>query len=90
MGWIHFLYLSLSIGGDPRRLTFWNPMVNKICSRLLDWKSRLLSYGGRLVLLKYILTSLLVYALSFFRASSSIISSIEFLLIIFFFGARGR
>jgi mannosylglycoprotein endo-beta-mannosidase len=84
MGWIHFLYLGLPIGGDPRRLIFWNPVVNKICSRLSGWKSRLLSYRGRLVLLKYIITSLLVYALSFFRAPSGIISSIESLLIIFF------
>jgi len=58
--------------------------VNRIKSRLSGWNSRFhsvfLSFGGRLVLLKFDLTSLLVYTLSFFKASSSIISSIKSLL----------
>jgi hypothetical protein len=68
VGRIPFLYLGLPIGGDPRRLSFWDPVVNKIRTRLSGWNSRFLSFGGRLVLLKYVLTSLPVYALSFFRA----------------------
>jgi putative flippase GtrA len=48
--------------------------------------SRFLSFGGRLVLLKSVLTSLPVYALSFFKAPSGIISTIESLLIQFFWG----
>jgi len=74
---ILFLYLGLSIGGDPRRLAFWEPVLSTIKSKLSGWQSRFLSFGGRLVLLKYVLTSLPVYALSFFKAPSGIISSIE-------------
>jgi len=47
---------------------------------LSGWHSRFLSFGGRLILLKSVLTALPVYALSFFKASSGIISSIESLL----------
>ncbi|GAU30447.1 hypothetical protein TSUD_392600 [Trifolium subterraneum] len=36
----------------------------------LGWQSRFLSFGGRLVLLKSVLTSLPVYVLSFFKAPS--------------------
>jgi hypothetical protein len=57
------LYLSLPIGGDPRRLSFWDPMVNKIHICLSGWNSRFLSFGGRLVLLKSVMTSLSVYVL---------------------------
>jgi hypothetical protein len=57
-----------------------------IKSQLSSWKSKHLSFGGRLVLLKSILASLPVYALSFFKAPSGIISSIESLLIRFFWG----
>ncbi|GAU43220.1 hypothetical protein TSUD_241100 [Trifolium subterraneum] len=70
VGKIPFLYLGLPIGGDPRRLGFWEPVLARLQNRLSGWKSRFLSFGGRLVLLKSVLTSLPVYALSFFKAPS--------------------
>ena len=82
VGKISFLYLGLSIRGDPRKLAFWEPMVSTIKTRLSGWQSRFLSLRGRLVLLKSVLTLLPVYALSFFKAPSSIITFIES---IFFF-----
>jgi hypothetical protein len=75
------MYLGLPIGGDARRLSFWEPVVDRIKFRLSDWKSKNLSFGGRLILLKSVLSSLPVYALSFFRAPAGIISSIESILI---------
>jgi hypothetical protein len=84
VGNVPFLYLGLPIGGDSRRLGFWEPVVSCIRNRLSGWKSRFLSFGGRLVLLKSVLTSLPVYALSFFKAPAGTISSIESLLINFF------
>ncbi|GAU32228.1 hypothetical protein TSUD_53550 [Trifolium subterraneum] len=67
---IPFVYLGLPIGGDPRSLRFWEPVLTRLQNRLSGWKSRFLSFGGRLVLLKSVLTSLPVYALSFFKAPS--------------------
>ena len=86
IGSLPILYVGLPVGGDSRRLHFWNPVVNCIKSRLSRWKSKHLSFGARLVLLKSILTSLPVYALSFFKAPSGIIASIESFLIRFFLG----
>jgi len=77
VGKIPFLYLGLSIGGDPRKLAFWEPVIDTIKTRLAGWQSRFLSFGGHLILLKSVLTSLPVYALSFFKAPSGIISLIE-------------
>ncbi|MCH83870.1 cysteine-rich receptor-like protein kinase [Trifolium medium] len=68
VGKVSFLYLGHPIGGDPRRLGFWEPVVTRIKHRLFRWKSCFLSFGGRLILLKSVLTSLHVYALSFFKA----------------------
>ena len=84
VGKVPFVYLGLSIGGDPCRLAFWEPVLHTMKSRLSEWKSRFLYYRGRLTLLKSILTSLPVYALSFFKAPLGIISSIESLLNFFF------
>ncbi|GAU19481.1 hypothetical protein TSUD_77250 [Trifolium subterraneum] len=86
VGIIPFLYLGLPIGGDPRRLGFWEPVLARLKNRLSGWKSRFLSFGGRLVLLKSVLQSLPVYALSFFKAPTGIISSIESIFIKFFWG----
>ncbi|CAJ2630732.1 unnamed protein product [Trifolium pratense] len=86
VGKIPFLYLGLQIGGDPSRLSFWEPMLLRIKNKLAGWKSRFLSFGGRLVLLKSVLTSLPVYTLSFFKAPSGTISSIESIFIKFFWG----
>ncbi|GAU43919.1 hypothetical protein TSUD_28600 [Trifolium subterraneum] len=68
VGQIPFIYLGLPIGGNPRRHSLWIPLLEKIRKRLSGWKSHSLSMGGHLVLLKSVLSSLLVYFLSFFKA----------------------
>jgi len=77
VGYIPFLYLGMPIGGNARRLSFWDPLIGHITSRLSGWRSRFLSLGSRLVLLKSDLSSLPVHALSFFKAPLGIVSSIE-------------
>jgi len=76
-GSIPFLYLGLPICGDSRKLSFWKSVVDRIRARLSVWNNRFLSFGGRLVLLKSVLSSLPVYFLSFYKAPTGIISSIE-------------
>jgi len=39
VGRMPFLYLGLPIGGDPRRLLFWDHIVSRIKSRLSGWHS---------------------------------------------------
>ncbi|GAU46155.1 hypothetical protein TSUD_401590 [Trifolium subterraneum] len=67
-GQLPFLYLGLSIGGDPRKLNFWYPLVDRIRNRLSGWKCKNLSIGGRLILLKSVFSSIPIYYLSFFSA----------------------
>jgi hypothetical protein len=83
IGKTHFMCLGHPIDGDARRLSFWDPMFDRLKSRLYEWKNRNLSYGGHLILLKSVMSSLPVYAFSFFRTPSGIISSIESILINF-------
>ncbi|KEH18368.1 hypothetical protein MTR_3g056685 [Medicago truncatula] len=72
VGKVPFVYLWLPIGGNPHRLLFLKPVFNCIKTRLSVWQSWFPSIGGRLVLLKSVLTALPVYALSFFKAPSCI------------------
>jgi hypothetical protein len=83
-GRLPFLYLGLPISGDPRKLQFWYPLVERIRSRLSGWKCKKLSLGGQLVLLKSVLSSIPVYFLSFFIAPSCIISTLDSLFTNFF------
>ena len=39
-GHLPFLYLGLPIGGDPQKLQFWYPLVNRIHNRLSGWKCK--------------------------------------------------
>jgi hypothetical protein len=68
LGAFQFVYLGLPIGGDPRKLDFGRPILTCIISRLSNWKSKFPSFGGRLILLKSVLSSVQVYFLSFFKA----------------------
>ena len=86
VGMLPFVYLGLPIGGDACRLEFWQPVLNRIRTRLSSWNNKFLSFGGRLILLKSVLSSLPVYFLSFFKESTGIISSIESLFKRFFWG----
>jgi len=64
VGSIPFMYLGLSIGGNARRLSFWEPLLNRFKCRLSGWKLNHLSLDGRLILLKFVLSSRLRQILS--------------------------
>jgi hypothetical protein len=78
-GRLPFLYLGLPIGGDPRKLNFWYPLIDRVRKWLSGWKSNNLSIGGRLILHKYVIYALPVYFLSFFKAPLGIISYLDFI-----------
>ncbi|XP_058741002.1 uncharacterized protein LOC131613339 [Vicia villosa] len=69
-----FSFLGIPVGHNPRKLSTWSPLVQKIKRRLQGWKSRYLSLGGRITLLKAVLGSLAIFTLSFYRAPKKEIS----------------
>ena len=73
---ISFKYLGLEVGGNPRKKKFWEPVLNKLKTRLNIWKRRFLSMAGRICLIKSILTSVPLYYLSLFRAPVMVCRSI--------------
>ncbi|GAU35959.1 hypothetical protein TSUD_207630 [Trifolium subterraneum] len=52
VGKIPFFYLGLPIEGDSRRLSFWEPVLDRLKNKLFGWKNHFFSFGGCLVLLK--------------------------------------
>ncbi|GKD04387.1 putative RNA-directed DNA polymerase, eukaryota, reverse transcriptase zinc-binding domain protein [Tanacetum coccineum] len=79
-------YLGLSIGAKMSRCANWKKLIEKFQMRLSSWKSKTLSFGGRLTLVKSILGSLGVYYFSTFKAPSKVINTLEGIRRNFFWG----
>ncbi|GJR77131.1 putative RNA-directed DNA polymerase, partial [Tanacetum coccineum] len=79
-------YLGLPIGGNMARCANWSILVDKFQKMLSKWKSKSLSFGGRLTLVKSVLGSLGVYYFSTFKAPISIINKLECIRRKFFWG----
>jgi hypothetical protein len=86
VGSLPFLYLGLPVGANPRRVSTWEPVIDKVKKRLSRWRSKNLSMGGRLVLLRSVLSAIPVSYLSFFKAPSGIVSKLESLFKQFLWG----
>ncbi|XP_034926097.1 uncharacterized protein [Populus alba] len=76
-GHLPFKYLGLPIGANSCRLLMWNPIIQNISSRLVAWKGKLLSIGGRLCLIKSVLSNLPIYFLSLFPMPVAVSTAIE-------------
>ena len=64
---IPFTYLSLPIGGNQSRCSFWEPVLAKIRKKLSVWKGRNLSFAGRVCLIKSVINAIPLFFLSFFK-----------------------
>ncbi|GJV46146.1 RNA-directed DNA polymerase, eukaryota [Tanacetum coccineum] len=56
-----FYYLGVKIGDSSSKSCYWEDILAKISSRLSKWKLKTLSIGGRLTLLKSVLSSMPLY-----------------------------
>ncbi|GJS34885.1 putative RNA-directed DNA polymerase [Tanacetum coccineum] len=80
------VYLGLPIGVKMSRCHHWNKIVERFQKCLSKWKSKSLSFGRRLTLIKSVLGSLGVYYFSTFKAPKKIISTLETIRRKFFWG----
>lgn len=88
VGSASFRYLGLLVGANAKRLSTWGPVVDKVKESLFGWRSKSLSFGDRIVLLKAVFTALRIYYLSFFKAPEGIISQLEYLFKQFLWGGE--
>ncbi|XP_071728625.1 uncharacterized protein [Rutidosis leptorrhynchoides] len=87
-GKLPFIYLGLPIGAKMCKIDTWNPVIDKLKSKLSEWRMRTMSFGGRLVLIKSVLTSLPLYYFSLFRAPPCVIKILESVRRSFLWGVR--
>ncbi|XP_075669821.1 uncharacterized protein LOC142639546 [Castanea sativa] len=70
-------YLGMPLGASHNSPSIWNPILEKIERKLVEWKKLYLSKGGRLTLLKSTLSSLPTYFLLLFTIPTYVANRIE-------------
>lgn len=63
---LSFSYLGVTVGGKPKNESFWDPVIERICSKFATWRGFPIS-RGRTTLIQAVLSSILMYFLSIFR-----------------------
>jgi hypothetical protein len=71
-------YLGIPI--RYRRLTIveWKQVEERLQKRLSSWKGKLLSLGGRLVLINSVFASMVLYMISFFLIPKGVLHKIDY------------
>ena len=72
-----FTYLGVPLHHSKLRRVDIQPVVDKVIKRIAGWKGKLLSYGGKLTLLKSCLTSIPTYLMSIIKFPKWAIESIN-------------
>ncbi|KAK3226020.1 hypothetical protein Dsin_005882 [Dipteronia sinensis] len=65
-------YLSLPLGGRPSSRLFWKDLIQCIENRLAPWKKCFLNKGGRLVLIKAVMSNIPNCYMSIFKILISV------------------
>ncbi|GJR66845.1 RNA-directed DNA polymerase, eukaryota, reverse transcriptase zinc-binding domain protein [Tanacetum coccineum] len=81
-----FTYLGMPVGCNMKRIKFWEVIEEKLTKRLGNWNAKTLSFGGRLTLVKSVLSSLPLYYFSLFRALMGVLKKLESMRQRFFWG----
>lgn len=76
IGNLPFKSLGVQIGSSPRRLVIWMDLIDLVRNKLCSWKGKLLSLGGRVVLINAVLNTILIYTLSFCKAPKKVLKEI--------------
>ena len=77
VGSLPMKYLEMPLGTSFKTASIWNPILEKMEKKLSGWKRIYLSKGGRLMLLKSMLSSLPTYFLSLFTIPKSVAARME-------------
>lgn len=70
-------YLGIPLSSRAPSKADWLGVIHKIQSRIDEWHAKLLSRGGRLVLVNAVLTNLRLYYFSIFKTPKWVIKRIE-------------
>lgn len=68
--------MGLPVGANAKKMSTWEPMLDKLRVRLNSWGNKYASLGGRIVLLNSVLNSISIFYLSFFNIPAKVLKQI--------------
>jgi hypothetical protein len=77
LGALPFRYLGILMHHCKLRNADWGVIEDRFKRKLSTWKAKYLSYGGRLVLLNSVLSSLPLFMISFFEIPKGILKNLD-------------
>lgn len=89
VGLIPFMYLGLPVGANPKKLSTWEPVLERISAKFSSWRNRYISLGGRIVLLNSVLNSIPIFYLSYLKMPVRVIKKVEGIQRRFLWGGVG-
>ena len=85
-----FIYLGYFLKPSGYLVKDWYWLVSKFEKRISHWTNKLLSIGGRLVLIRSVLSSIPVFWLALFPIAFSILDKLRKLIFTFLWGSSSR
>nr|XP_027067822.1 uncharacterized protein LOC113693489 [Coffea arabica] len=83
-------YLGFPLYSGRGKAAYFGEVCQSVVARVMSWKSRLLSTGGKLVLIKHVLSAIPVHLLSAAVGFGSIFRQIEQVCARFLWGSSGQ
>eukprot|EP00253_Pinus_taeda_P006872 PITA_06872 len=78
--WDRFKYLGLPITNGPNRRSIWSDIICKIKAKIAAWGGYWLTKGGKVILIKSLLSTLPIYQTAFLLAPRNVMDQISKLL----------
>ena len=67
---------------------YFQPLIDKVASKLNGWKGRLLSSGGHLILVRHVLQVMPIYQFAVMNPPKVILKRLERMFVKFLWGAN--
>ena len=81
-----FMYLGVPLGSNMSRIDSWRDVLVKFKTKLTNWRVATMSVGGRLLLIKLVLSNLPTYYLSIYKMPVAVEKKLEAMQNNFFIG----
>lgn len=83
-------YLGVPIFAGRSKLVYFENLIDKVRRRLEWWKAKILTFAGKVTLIKFVLASVPIYTLGSSYVSATIIKRIEQIMNNFLWDSRGE